>query len=394
MLEADKPPYNGTLEHDYGVSCEKRDTLLYSVGRFDKGGTTTSDFKLLCILEVIHEPFNRTESYNRIQYWKDTVLPNAFPAMALGGGGSQVVMLTQNRDISDAGSQHVLWFFSDQMYIVSQPYRAQSLYSANTRNILRTLVEIVWVALACLFTFYEYQDYRSTTAAYYGQTFMYIGKFWNCYDCLSQFVTMFSVFAHYFGILPIVEPVYAKGGWPTSVKDGSDCTLATFALQTDITIMILSFLMIGGRIFKYTRYHPGTAVYVDTFAQTYKSIADFFVWFFTILFWLTVTFYLLFTLFGTNPNFSTFWDSLNAMALLTFGYADYDTIYNDGIGFGTAAFWPTLFFWLFVFLMVMFARILFWQLSAQRMTPRKKRTTTRRVSFSTACRAQPSHSVA
>ena len=242
------------------------------------------------------------------------------------------------------------------MYIASNPYRAQSLYSANTRNILRTLVEIVWVALACLYTFYEYQDYRSTTAAYYGQTFAYIGNFWNCYDCLSQFVTMVSVFVHYFGILPIVEPVYAKGGWPTSVKDGSDGSLATFALQTDMTIMIVSFLMIGGRVFKYTRYHPGTAVYVDTFAQTYKSIADFFFWFFTILFWLTVTFYLLFTLFGTNPNFSTFWDSINVMALLTFGYADYDTIYNDGIGFGIASYYPTLIFWLFVFLMVMFAQ--------------------------------------
>ena len=356
ILEADKPPYNDTLKHEYGVSCQKLDTPLYSVGRQNKGEKMTYDIKLVCILEVIHEPFNRTESYNRLQYWKHIVLPNADPAMAFAGGGNQLVMLTQHRNIPYAGSQHLLWFSLDRQNLVSNPFRNQSLYSANGRDILRTFVEIVWVVLSCLYTFYEYQDYRRTTAAYYGQVGTYMSKFWNCYDCLSQFVTMFSIIVHYFGVLPIVEPIYAKGGWPTNVENHSSPAFATFALQTDITTMILSFMMIGGRMFKYIRYHPGTAVYIDTFAQTYKSIADFFVWFFTILLWLTVSFYLLFTLFGTNPRFSTFLNSINVMALLTFGYAGYDTIYNDGIGFGSGYFWPTVFFWLFVFLTVMFAQ--------------------------------------
>ena len=59
---------------------------------------------------------------------------------------------------------------------------------------------------------------------------------------------------------------------------------------------------------------------------------------------------------GANPDFGMPGDSLNAIALLTFGFYNYESLFNQGIGFGFTPWMATMLFWLLVFLTIMFAQ--------------------------------------
>ena len=59
---------------------------------------------------------------------------------------------------------------------------------------------------------------------------------------------------------------------------------------------------------------------------------------------------------GANIDLGEPGASLNTIGLLTFGYYDYDTLMNTGLGFGNTPWIPTIFFWLLVFITLMFAQ--------------------------------------
>ena len=204
-------------------------------------------------------------------------------------------------------------------------------------------------------TYDEIQDMNISSKQHYGQKKYYFHKFWNLYDITSQVVVLCTILIHFLIAVPICEPIYQRSSWPTNVKELYKNTItAAFMLQADMTFMIASFLLAGGRVFKYFTYHASIRVFVDVFVQTFKTVQDFVVWFMTVVIWLTIVFYLLFALQGANTNFDTFSGALNSIALLTFGFYDYDTIYNGGLGFGAFPFLVIVIFWLLVFILIMF----------------------------------------
>lgn len=60
-----------------------------------------------------------------------------------------------------------------------------------------------------------------------------------------------------------------------------------------------------------------------------------------------------FTNVGANPDFSGPGASLNAIALTTFGFYSYDSLFNQGIGFGFTPWLAIVVFWLLIFLTIM-----------------------------------------
>ena len=98
---------------------------------------------------------------------------------------------------------------------------------------------------------------------------------------------------------------------------------------------------------------PQVSVYIKIFKSTLKALKDFSVWFIALGLWFTFIFYLFSVVLGGNLNFITFAEAVNSMFLVTFGFMDYDSFYNDNIGYGYWALIVIILFWMLVILMVM-----------------------------------------
>lgn len=83
---------------------------------------------------------------------------------------------------------------------------------------------------------------------------------------------------------------------------------------------------------------------------------DFLVWFMSILLILTIGFFLFFGVVGGNPVFQDFSSAFNYIGLVTMGFGDYDTLFNNGVGFLGFGNIVTIMFWILVFLCIMFAQ--------------------------------------
>ena len=101
---------------------------------------------------------------------------------------------------------------------------------------------------------------------------------------------------------------------------------------------------------------PQVSVYIKIFKSTFKALKDFSVWFIALGLWFTFIFYLFSVVLGGNLNFITFAEAVNSMFLVTFGFMDYDSFYNDNIGYGYWALIVIILFWMLVILMVLFAQ--------------------------------------
>ena len=71
---------------------------------------------------------------------------------------------------------------------------------------------------------------------------------------------------------------------------------------------------------------------------------------------LSLAMYFLFGYSGGNSLYPNFAETLNNVALLTFGFGDYESIYNGGTGFGPMSFMVQIVFWILVALSILFAQ--------------------------------------
>ena len=297
-------------------------------------------------------------SLERINYWQNTFLPTIDPTLQF----NQLIVVTQNPVVSTVGTASVLFtdISSETLsgaVIYGGPVRNRGLYSSHWRDWLRALFEVAFIGLTLYMTYDEWNDYRVTCAQAYNSRSAYFLKFWNVFDCIGIFMVYLLCIIQYLWVVPNYEATYASGEWPSSYKSYwwktwpavQNCQLLIYA-------WVLNFLAVGGRGFKYFRSHRGLGVFVAVFARTVNSVQDFLVWFVAIIGWLTVVFNLVFTLVGANPDFAEPGGSLNAIGLLTFGFYDYESLYNDGIGFGFTPYISTIIFWLLVFITLMFAQ--------------------------------------
>lgn len=133
----------------------------------------------------------------------------------------------------------------------------------------------------------------------------------------------------------------------------------------------------GARLFKYMRFHPGLNVYIEVFQLTAVTMSDFAVWFMFLIVWCSIVIYGTGAMLGANVDFASFSDTLNRIALLTFGFYDYDGMYNGGIGLGFGTAVMSMWFWLMVILSYMFAQNIILAIVANAYDAASERASTR-----------------
>jgi hypothetical protein len=303
--------------------------------------------------------YNRTDAWARSVYWDEVFLPSILPAIKF----TQAIIVTENPIEASVGT--VTTCFTDLMsetgttgaVIYAGPVRTRALYSGHWRDVLRVVMEVLFFLLTAYMTYDELVDYKITVAQGYNSRAKYFTNFWNVFDTVSIFLLYLLFLFQYLIVIPSAEPTYRSGEWPTSSEFYLSKTWPSVQLlQTLVLGWSINFLLTGGRGFKYFRAHRGLGVFIQVFAKTVKSVQDFLVWFIAIIGWLTVVYNLLYTLVGANSDFATPGGSLNAVALLTFGFYDYETLFNTGLGFGFTPWMSTVLFWLLVFIALMFAQ--------------------------------------
>ena len=200
-----------------------------------------------------------------------------------------------------------------------------------------------------------------------GRWWCYFSSLWNCLDILGIFIETL-VFAYYYPVIvPKVEAYFTLntwyGPWPKRVdvwnkymgtqQPGMEWILV-WAISLYVWVVI--FLLRMARVFKHFRIHKGVAVYIRVFAKTFESMQDFLVWFGVVILMLSLTFLLFFSLSGGNVDFIGLGTTINTVGLVTMGFYDYASTYNNGYGFGTADFFVAPMFWLLIFLLVIFGQ--------------------------------------
>ena len=227
-------------------------------------------------------------------------------------------------------------------------YRVRSLYSSHSNDVFRAICEVILLIWLPYHLLRELEDRRKTIGAL-GDAKKYFMDPWNLMDIFGLSWQCFTIIFWYLYVLPRAEPVFGSETWtgPWSNENCGDDELCLverkrgippggfYSYQWGAFAWAINFIITGFRAFQYYRFHPGIAVYVNVFFKTWESMRDFLIWFSTIMLVLSLAMYFLFGYSGGNSRYPTFAESLNNVALLTFGFGDYDSIYNGGTGFGS-----------------------------------------------------------
>ncbi|KAF5833913.1 hypothetical protein DUNSADRAFT_9573 [Dunaliella salina] len=82
------------------------------------------------------------------------------------------------------------------------------------------------------------------------------------------------------------------------------------------------------------QFHGGLRVYYSLLRNAWRSIKDFAFWFIYVMMVFGSIVIMVFQISGGNERFAIRWEGINSMALVTFGYMDYETFTNQVAGVG------------------------------------------------------------
>ncbi|GAX85641.1 hypothetical protein CEUSTIGMA_g13056.t1 [Chlamydomonas eustigma] len=219
----------------------------------------------------------------------------------------------------------------------------------------RIAVEVLFLFMTVGYIMYEfdaaylsYQQYRGAD----GIT-RYLSSDWAKIDIVSNLYSL--AWCIWYIYLVVLD--YSRSQTVTENASSINSAL-DYGIKLEVWLFagIINCLLIGLRVLKHMTLQGSLRIYSKVLGKTWGTLRDFLFFFLYILILLGLGVLAFFQISGGNPAFSTIQGAIQSMGLLTFGFMDYPTFTNLGLGLGSWSPTIILVFWVVVMILIIISQ--------------------------------------